>query len=111
MRTTKAHSFSALFCSILILFSFTMPAFAASSTDGEVAVRSVVADSRATSINDTTELLPEEYALCLNSISASADTDLALQSTCELFVSSIFAARRDKAYDCNIFYHKPYSKR
>ena len=36
-------------------------------------------------------------------LNATNNANIAIQSTCELFISSIYASRRDSNYDCTAF--------
>lgn len=93
----------ALLCCFAVIFSLSFTAFATSTPEKTSSTRIIQSDSRVSLIQNTTDLTPNEYAMSRSSISASQNTDLALQSTCELFIASIFAGRRDESYDFTIF--------
>lgn len=94
---------TAILCAILVLFSLEVPAFAASANGASESIERINAKTQATDIIDTTDLTQTEYEANLKDLKTTTDTNLAIQSTCELFISSIYASRRDAAYDCTAF--------
>lgn len=56
-----------------------------------------------TCIQDTTELSVSGYSRLLNASDASMETSSAVQVVCELFISSVYASRRNAKYDISAF--------
>ncbi|MFQ6964839.1 MAG: hypothetical protein ACLRR6_12485 [Oscillospiraceae bacterium] len=51
----------------------------------------------------TTQLSQDEYKRTWASLTDNAGTAAEIQATCELFISSIYASRRDSDYNCTTF--------
>lgn len=89
-----------LLCAIAILLSISVTAGAAERRNEE----NVFAKDQVTPVSDTLELSPEDYISMHKAFSRGEN---AVQATCELFVASIFASRRNEAYNCEAFVSNP----
>lgn len=102
MKKNNLKKFAFILGIISMLFSMAMPAFALETTPAD-RVGNITSATQATDIIDTTAMTQTEYVADLQELTATVSTDLALQRTCELFISSIYASRRDDDYDCTAF--------
>ena len=106
MKKNNIKKATSILVAVAVFFTLAIPAFAAeansSALPGEYHGK-ISANEQATNIVDTTDLTQAEYEADLQKLNETADADVAIQSTCEMFISSIYASRRDPSYDCTAF--------
>lgn len=91
----------AILCMIAVLASLGVSAYALDIADEMITVEGVeriTCATQATDIVDTTAMTQNEYVSDLQELTATVSTNLALQRTCELFISSVYASQRDDDY-------------
>ena len=98
------RKFKSMFCMFLVLVLFAAPISLASaeSIDTETVV-TFDSPLQATSIRETTQLSPQEYSTAALISDSTITTSSAVQVICELFISSMYANRRDSQYDMSVF--------
>ncbi len=103
MSTGKNHlrTICTGLCAIVLFSLLFLPPDARAAENG--LPQQVSADAQVTPIMDTTSLTQQEYLQSLQMASAKLSAIDALQPTCEWFIASVFAAKRDSNYDCTAF--------
>ena len=96
----------AILSMIAVFASLGAPAYALDIADEMITVEGVerfTCAAQATDIVDTTAMTQNEYVSDLQELTATVSTNLALQRTCELFISSVYASQRDNDNDYTVF--------
>lgn len=103
MRTkrTRMRNLCALFCAFVLLTVLLLPSGVSATGNGQP--QHISADTQTTMVMDTTAMTQQEYLQKLQKASAKLNAADAVQPTCELFISAVFAAKRDSSYDCTAF--------
>lgn len=82
---------------VVVISSLTAHTFALAPTE------TISSDVQIMNLTETTALSHEDYVLAYDNLDYSTPSNIAVQTTCELFISSIFAARRNPSHDFYTF--------
>lgn len=82
---------------VVVISSLTAHTFALAPME------TISSDVQIMNLTETTALSHEDYVLAYDNLDYSTPSNIAVQTTCELFISSIFAARRNPSHDFYTF--------
>ncbi len=101
IRKNHLRPLCAALCAIVLLSLFFLQSGVSATGNG--LPQQISAEAQVTPIMDTTSMTQQEYLQNLQMASAKLSAVDALQPTCEWFIASVFAAKRDSNYDCTVF--------
>lgn len=94
------RKFLSLFLALVLVVSITVPAFAANVSPSKKVVESA---NQLITMNDTTDILHKDYVDLATNHYRTSDDATTVQAICELFISSVYANRRNPSYDYSFF--------